>query len=134
MTLHPDIITDLVILYHAGEASQASRAFLEEEARRNTQVAAALAAAPRAVPALPRASALDEGKTFRKVRLRYQALAFAAVWSIAFLLIVVGFVFPAPTDSVRVQLVATAAPFLFLVLFFGGAVGALYFFVRAVKR
>ena len=46
MTLHPDILTDLVILYHAGEASEASRKLLEEGAARNPRVAAALATPP----------------------------------------------------------------------------------------
>lgn len=53
MNLHPDILTDLVILYHAGEASEASRALLETEAQGNPKLAAALAAPPRGVPHLP---------------------------------------------------------------------------------
>ena len=32
MNLHPDVLTDLTILYHAGEASQASRTLLEDAA------------------------------------------------------------------------------------------------------
>jgi hypothetical protein len=40
MNLHPDVLTDLVMLYHAGEASQASREFLEKEALRNRPSAA----------------------------------------------------------------------------------------------
>jgi hypothetical protein len=35
MTLHPDVLTDLVILYLAGEASQATRELLEAEAVSN---------------------------------------------------------------------------------------------------
>ena len=51
MKLHPDILTDLVILYHAGEASQATRSLLETEAVASKELAAALAAPPRqAVP------------------------------------------------------------------------------------
>lgn len=53
MTLHPDILTDLVILYHAGEASLATRIFLETEARANPHLAGALAAPPRSAAALP---------------------------------------------------------------------------------
>ena len=53
MTLHPDILTDLVILYHAGEASLATRTFLETEARANPHLAGALAAPPRPAAALP---------------------------------------------------------------------------------
>ena len=41
MTLHPDVLTDLVILYHAGEASEASRRLLGAEARRNPRFASA---------------------------------------------------------------------------------------------
>jgi len=53
MTLHPDILTDLVILYHAGEASQATRELLETEAATNPGVAKALAAPPRPMAPLP---------------------------------------------------------------------------------
>lgn len=53
MTLHPDVLTDLVILYHAGEASQATRSLLEAEAVTNPPLAAALAAPPRQVAPLP---------------------------------------------------------------------------------
>ena len=41
MTLHPDVLTDLVILYHAGEASLATRALLEAEAAVNPALQAA---------------------------------------------------------------------------------------------
>ena len=61
MTLHPDILTDLVILYHAGEASQATRDHLETEAATNPQVAQALAAPPRPAAPLP----LDPPDTLR---------------------------------------------------------------------
>lgn len=54
MTLHPDILTDLVILYHAGEASEASQKLLEEEAARNPRVAAAFATPPRTAAGDPR--------------------------------------------------------------------------------
>jgi hypothetical protein len=53
MNLHPDVLTDLVILYHAGEASEASRALLEDEAKRNPRVAAALGMPPRPMAPLP---------------------------------------------------------------------------------
>jgi len=52
MNLHPDVLTDLTILYHAGEASQASRALLEDAAKNDAKLAAALAAPPR-MAALP---------------------------------------------------------------------------------
>lgn len=61
MTLHPDVLTDLVILYHAGEASQATRSLLETEAATNPQLAAALAAPPRQVAPLP-AAPQDTGR------------------------------------------------------------------------
>lgn len=61
MTLHPDVLTDLVILYHAGEASQATRVLLEAEAAANPQLAAALAAPPRQAAPLP-AAPQDEGR------------------------------------------------------------------------
>lgn len=73
MNLHPDVLTDLTILYHAGEASQASRALLEEAAKNDARLAAALAAAPRMAPlpgAVPdvqrRAIAELESKTKRR--------------------------------------------------------------------
>lgn len=43
MTLHPDILTELVILHHTGEAF---RKLLEEAAARNPRVAVALATPP----------------------------------------------------------------------------------------
>lgn len=61
MTLHPDVLTDLVILYHAGEASQATRSLLEAEAAANPQLAAALAAPPRQAVPLP-AAPQDAGR------------------------------------------------------------------------
>ena len=73
MNLHPDVLTDLTILYHAGEASQASRALLEDAAKNDARLAAALAAQPRAtqlpggVPDVQR-RAIDEleGKTRKR--------------------------------------------------------------------
>ena len=59
MTLHPDVFTDLVILYHAGEASQESRELLEKEAQQNPALAAALA--PTARRAAHRNGADDSG-------------------------------------------------------------------------
>jgi hypothetical protein len=61
MTLHPDVLTDLVILYHAGEASQATRSLLETEAVTNPHLAAAIAAPPRQVAPLP-AAPQDAGR------------------------------------------------------------------------
>ncbi|MBM3764862.1 MAG: hypothetical protein FJW32_05680 [Acidobacteria bacterium] len=130
MTLHPDIITDLVILYHAGEASQATRKFLEEEAGRNAQVAAALAAAPRAVAALP-GGAVDERRAFRKIRIRYVLLALGAAWCLA-LLIIALFAQMAPPHS-AVTLLINLLPFALLTLFFAVAVAALFFIVRKVR-
>ena len=49
MNLHPDVLTDLTILYHAGEASQASRTLLEDAAKSDARLAAALSAPPRAM-------------------------------------------------------------------------------------
>lgn len=131
MTLHPDILTDLIVLYHAGEASQASRALLEEEAARNPQIAAALAAGSRTIPLLPASPAPDERKVLRKVRLRYQAISFGAVWTLALLAVVLlpRFV----NTSTGVEIAIALVPFAVLVLFFAGAVGALYFFIRAVR-
>ncbi|MBM3752976.1 MAG: hypothetical protein FJW38_03250 [Acidobacteria bacterium] len=127
MTLHPDILTDLVILYHAGEASQASRTLLEEEARRNAQLAAALAAAPRAMAALP-ASGVEERRVLRKVRSRYLVLAFATVWCLALLALAI---LPrALATFVDVAILVELTPFLLMVLFFGGAIASLIFFWR----
>jgi hypothetical protein len=79
MSLHPDILTDLVILYHAGEASQASRELLEREAMHDPAVAAALAARPRAMPPLPTAPVFHERETLKRVRLHYISQALIAV-------------------------------------------------------
>ena len=73
MTLHPDVLTDLVIQYPAGEASEASRKLLEGEATRNPRVAAALATPPRTMPPLAvdppdvqRRAIQDVHRTFRR--------------------------------------------------------------------
>ncbi len=131
MTLHPDVLTDLVVLYHAGEASQASRALLEEEAARNPQIATALAAGSRTIPPLPASPALDERKVLRKVRLRYQVMCFGVVWTLALLAVAVLPRFA--STGMGVEMAIASLPFAVLLLFFAGAVGALYFFVRAVR-
>jgi hypothetical protein len=131
MTLHPDVLSDLIVLYHAGEASQASRALVEEEAARNPQIAAALAAGSRMIPPLPASPALHERKVLRKVRLRYQAISFGVVWTLALIAVAV---LPRVASSGNGAEVAIAlVPFAILVLFFAAALGALYFFVRAVR-
>jgi hypothetical protein len=131
MTLHPDILTDLIILYHAGEASLASRALLEEEAARNPQIAAALASTPGTIPPLPVCPAPDERKVLRKVRLRYQAISFAVVWTL--ILLSVALLPRFVSTSTGLQIAIAAIPFAVLCLFFAGALGALYFFIRAVR-
>ena len=131
MKLHPDILTDLIILYHAGEASQSSRALLEEEAARNPQIAAALAAGSRLIPPLPANPALDERKVMHKVRLRYQAISFGVVWTSVLIAVVL---LPRLASTSRgAELGMVITPFAILVLFYAGVVGALYFFVRAVR-
>lgn len=77
-TLHPDVLTDLVILYHAGEASQASRDLLEKEATQNPALAAALAAHPRTLPPMA-APVLHERETLRRVARHYRVRFLLAV-------------------------------------------------------
>ncbi len=132
MTLHPDILTDLVILYHAGEASQASRALLEEEAARNAQLAAALASPSRVMAALPANPAPDERKVWRKVRLRYLAVSFAVAWTMA-LLTLVAFVPRLVGPGAGLQIAMAVVPFAVFALFAAGALGSLYFLIRAVR-
>jgi hypothetical protein len=85
MNLHPDVLTDLVILYHAGEASEASRTLLEEEATRNPRVAAALRTTPRAMAPLPIAApdvhrrVLHDINSALYIRLIFSVVAIAAV-------------------------------------------------------
>jgi hypothetical protein len=79
MTLHPDILTDLVILYHAGEASQASRELLEKEAMQNPALAAALAARPRVMPPLETAPMFPEREVLKRVRRHYLYRALFAI-------------------------------------------------------
>lgn len=132
MTLHPDVLTDLVVLYHVGEASQASRALLEEEATRNPQIAAALAAGPRPMAPLPVSSEIQEGKVLRKVRLRYQVISFGAVWMLALIAIAVlpRFI----STPAGMEMAINLMPLAVLVVFFAAAAGALYFFIRAARR
>jgi len=129
MTLHPDVLTDLVILYHAGEASQATRALLDDEATRNPQLAAALASPARPIPLLPAQPVLDERRILRRVRLRYQAIAFAAVWFFALIAVAIfpRFLPPGPAWSLAI----TILPLALLALFATGGLGALYFLIRA---
>jgi hypothetical protein len=131
MTLHPDVFADLLVLYHAGEASQASRALLEQEAARNPEIAAALTARSRTLPEFPASPALDERKVFRKVRLRYQAISFGLLWTLALIGIVL--IPRIASTGTGVQIAMAFMPFAVLVLFFAGAVGALYFFIRVVR-
>jgi len=79
MTLHPDILTDLVILYHAGEASQASRELLEKEAMQNPALAAALAARPRVIPPIETLPMIPEEEVLKRVRRHYLYRAVLAV-------------------------------------------------------
>lgn len=131
MTLHPDIVTDLISLYHAGEASEATRALLEEEASRNPRTAAALAAIAPTTSPLPACPAPDERRVFRKVRLRYQAISFGIIWTLALLAVALLPHFLGSGAAVGIAI--TFMPLAILALFFAGGVGALYFFVRAVR-
>jgi hypothetical protein len=79
MTLHPDVITDLVILYHAGEASQASRELLQKEALQNPALAAALAARPRVMPPIEMAPMILEREVLKRVRQHYLYRALLAI-------------------------------------------------------
>jgi hypothetical protein len=79
MTLHPDILTDLVILYHAGEASQASRELLEKEAMQNPALATALAARPRVMPPIETAPMTLEREVLKRVRRHYLYRALVAI-------------------------------------------------------
>jgi hypothetical protein len=79
MTLHPDVLTDLVILYHAGEASQASRELLEKEALQNPAVAAALAARPRVIQPIPAEPMIPEREVLNRVRRHYLYQALTAL-------------------------------------------------------
>ena len=88
MTLHPDILTDLVILYHAGEASQASRELLEKEAMQNPALAAALAARPRVMPPIETAPMIPEREVLKRVRQHYQYRALLAICLALALLVV----------------------------------------------
>jgi len=79
MSLHPDVLTDLVILYHAGEASQASRELLEKEAMQNPVLAAALAARPRMLPPLETTPMIPEREVLKRVRRHYMYRALLAI-------------------------------------------------------
>jgi hypothetical protein len=79
MTFHPDILTDLVILYHAGEASQASRELLEKEAMQNPALATALATRPRVMPPIEAAPMITEREVLNRVRRHYLYRASIAI-------------------------------------------------------
>ena len=94
MTLHPDILTDLVILYHAGEASQASRELLEKEAMQNPALAATLAARPRVLPPIEAAPMIREQEVLKRVRRHYLYRALLAICLALALLVVFAFFWP----------------------------------------
>ena len=79
MTLHPDVITDLVILYHAGEALPASCELLEKEAQQNPAIAAALAARPRVMQPIEAAPMIQEREVLKRVRQHYMYRALIAI-------------------------------------------------------
>ena len=79
MTLHPDVLTDLVILYHAGEASQASRELLEKEAMQNPAIAAALAVQPRYMQPMALEPKIGEREVLERVRRHYLYQALTAI-------------------------------------------------------
>jgi hypothetical protein len=109
MTLHPDILTDLVILYHAGEASQASRELLEKEATQNPALAAALAARPRVMPPIETAAMMGEREVLKRVRQHYLYRAFFAV-CLALALVAVFAVFRSERPSRGASRVSGDAP------------------------
>ena len=92
MTLHPDILTDLVILYHAGEASQATRELLETEAVTNPQVAQALAAPPRPPAPLPLEPPDTLRVALRDIRLLFRRRLYFATGAVVGLLALAFFV------------------------------------------
>ena len=94
MTFHPDILTDLVILYHAGEASQASRELLEKEAMQNPALATALAARPRVMPPIEAAPMIPEREVLKRVRRHYLYRALLAICLALALLVVFAFFWP----------------------------------------
>ena len=93
MSLHPDVLTDLVILYHAGEASEASRSLLEDEATRNPRIAAALQTMPR--PAVLPVQPPDvERRAIREINFALLIRLVFAVISVSAGLIFLAFIFP----------------------------------------
>jgi len=124
MNLHPDVLTDLVILYHAGEASEASRALLEDEAKRNPRVASALLTMPRAVSPLPVHPPDVHRRALHDInRALYVRLIFSVV-GVSAALIFLAMIFP-PTSLGHPWL-----PVAILALVFGAALIAL----RAHRR
>jgi ferric-dicitrate binding protein FerR (iron transport regulator) len=100
MTLHPDVLTDLVILYHAGEASQASRELLENEARQNPSIAAALSARPRAMQPLEAAPRIPEREVLKRIRRHYLIRAILAIGLfLVFLVLFVRLLMPGLSSS-----------------------------------
>ena len=92
MTMHPDILTDLVILYHAGEASQATRELLESEAATNPDVAKALAAPPRPLAPLPAETPNSLLVALREIRALFRRRLYFATGAVVGLLALAFFV------------------------------------------
>ncbi|MBM3787140.1 MAG: hypothetical protein FJW30_22515 [Acidobacteria bacterium] len=122
MTLHPDILTDLVILYHAGEASQATRTLLEERAASDPAIAAALQAPPRIPSPLPAAPKPDHRLALRSARNHILAIAAVlAVFAVSGLLIL------RRANPESVHLFMNSVPFFVLLTVWALALVALNF-------
>jgi ferric-dicitrate binding protein FerR (iron transport regulator) len=124
MKLAPDVYTDLVILYHAGEASQATRRLLEEEAQSNPAVAAALRAVPRTIAPLPAAPQADHRRALRSARNHFALLVAYLVCLFALGAIAVRYA----SNTTNVALMANALPFLLLLTIWVAAFLAFRFF------
>lgn len=83
MSLHPDVLTDLIILYHAHEASEATRALLEEEGTHNPRVAAALAATPQPFHPLAVHSPDMHRRVIHEIRGTFRFRMIFFLWTIA---------------------------------------------------
>lgn len=113
MSLHPDVLTDLVSLYHAHEASEATRALLEDEATRNPRIAEALALTPRPFHPLAVRTPDVHRRVIHDVRSAFRFRTIFAVWTIALLALAL---FRPPAGGQ-----APWFPVVALVLAFGGA-------------
>lgn len=100
-----------------GGISSDERAVGARSVLQNPAVAAALNAKPPNTPPLPACAAPDQRKVFRKVRLRYQLISLAVIWTLTLVLLALS------TSRAERSITKELIPLAVLILFVAAAAG-----------